>query len=413
MKRILAFITALTISATGLAACSSGSDGSSDESMNSIELWMPTLANDNQDTIMWEEISQKFEAEHDVKVNVTIVPWDAYETKFLTGVSSGNGPDVGYMYPEMLGDYISKNQLVALDEFVTPEQQDNLLYLPHGKVQDKQFALPLLVGAARVIFYNKDLLDQAGVTPPSTWEEFEAAGEKLKAAGITPFVAPFGDKGRGVMNSNFFPFIWQNGGDLFAKDGKSTQFDSPEVIEAAGYLKNLMDKGILSPDSTGANVESTRKSFQAGEVAFIVESEAKASLWDDAGVNYGHIVSLSKKQEGTFFASDQLVMFNACADKQLCYNFMDYLTQGEQMAKFHERSPYEPVGKDETVAEPSEFTPIYTEKKDILHSLPIVPNSVGAYQTLYKNLQAMLTGQKTPEQAMKDAAEEGNRALAK
>ncbi|MDO5720875.1 MAG: extracellular solute-binding protein, partial [Actinomycetaceae bacterium] len=183
-------------------------------------------------------------------------------------------------------------------------------------------------------------------------------------------------------------------------------------IEAAAYLKDLMDNEILSSSSTGANVESTRKSFQSGDVAFIIESEAKASLWDEAGIDYGHIVSLSHKQEGTFFASDQLVMFNACSDKQMCYNFMDYLTQGEQMVKFHERSPYEPVGQDETVAEPSEFTTIYTEHKDILHSLPIVPNSVGAYQVLYKNLQAMLTGQKTPEQAMTDAAEEANRALA-
>lgn len=415
MKRTIATIATLALSVGMLSACSSGQDGqgSSSAGKSTINLWMPTLANDNRDKEMWENISKKFEEENKVKVNVTIVPWTAYETKFLTGVASGNGPDIGYMYPEMLGDYISKNQLVELDEFITPQQKENLIYLDAGKHDGKQYALPLLVGAARVLFYNKDLLAKANVQPPKTWEEFHQVGLKLKEAGVTPWVAPWGDKGRGIMNSNFFPFIWQNDGDLFTEDGSKTQFNTPQVVEAAAYLKKLADDGVLASSSTGANVESSRKSFESGQSAFIIESEAKASLWDDAGVNYDYIYSLDKKKEATFFASDQIVMFKGCEDKKLCAKFMDYLTQGPQMKEFHKQAPYEPVGKDEVKDEPGKFASIYTDHKENLHSLPIVANSVGAYNALYKNMQALLTGQKTPEQAMQDAAAEGDRALSK
>ncbi|MBN9644004.1 ABC transporter substrate-binding protein [Corynebacterium mendelii] len=415
MKRIIAALSVAALATGTLVGCSGdgNEESAGDGGQKSINLWMPTLANDNRDKEMWSEISADFEKENNVKVNITVVPWDAYETKFLTGVASGNGPDVGYLYPEMLGDYIAKDQLVALDDFVTAEQKDNLLYLPAGQFNDTQYGLPLLVGAARVLFYNKDLLDKAGVQPPTNWDDFKAGGEKLKAAGITPWIAPWGDKGRGIMNSNFFPFIWQNDGELFAKDGSKTLFDSPEVVESAAYLKDMMDAGVLDPSSTGANVESSRKSFQNGEVAYLFESEAKSSLWDDAGVNYGWVLSLDHKKKGTFIASDDLVMFKGCEDKDLCYKFMDYLTQGKQMSRFHKQAPYQPVGKDEKIDNPSEFSKLYEENPEVLNVQPILPNSAPTLTILYSEMQAMLTGKKSPEEALKDAADQGNKALEK
>ncbi|AOZ72572.1 ABC transporter substrate-binding protein [Boudabousia tangfeifanii] len=416
MKRKIALVMSLALASGALAACGS-SDNNSEAGggkMDKIELWMPTLANDNQDKQLWQEISQKFEKENNVKVNVTIVPWSDYETKFLTGVTSGKGPDVGFMYPEMMGDYIEKAQIEPLDSFVTEDQKKNLLFLDNGVVDGKQYALPLLVGGARVMFYNKALLAKAGVDKlPETWDDFVAVGEKLKGAGIAPWISDFADKSRGVMNSNFFPFIWQAGGRLFAEDGKKTEFDSPEVIKAATYLKTLLDKGVLDSTSTGATTESARKSFQNGKSAFIFENSAKASLWKESNIDYGYIVSLKDKQRGTFFASNSLVLFKGCQDKDLCYKFMDYLTQGDQMAKFHTKAPFFPVGKDEKGDPNDEFAKVYTEDKDALHTLPVVPRSVGTYQVLYKNLQSMLAGAKSPEQAMKDAAAEGNKILSK
>lgn len=233
MKKSLGVFAGLILSSALLTACGGGTSASTPKS---IDLWMPPLAADNLDKELWDAIVAPFEKEKGVDVNVTVVPWDSYETKYLTGISSGAGPDVGYMYSEMIGDYIKKDQLISLDGKVTDEQKDNLYFLDKGVINGKQYTLPFVVGGARVLMYNKTLLAEAGVEPPTTWDEFSTAAKAVKAKGIQPMTAPWGDPSRGIMNGQFFPFVWQAGGDLFTEDGTKTQFNTPEVIEAAKYL---------------------------------------------------------------------------------------------------------------------------------------------------------------------------------
>lgn len=409
MKKMKLLAT-VVLSAALLVGCSGGGGGAGG-STDTLELWMPPLAEDTKDLELWNAILEPFEKEKDVDVKVTVIPWDSYETKYLTGISSGKGPDVGYMYGEMIGDYIAKDQIVALDDKVTDEQRDNLLFLDSGVIQDKQYAMPFVVGGARVFVYNKALLKEAGVEPPTTWDEFLAASKVLKDKGIQPFLSAWGDPARGSMNGGFIPFVWQAGGDLFSEDGKKTAFDSPEAIKAAEFVKELYDEGYLPESTTGLNMQAASKEFESGKVAFYIDSEQNAPKWDKAGLDWGYVTSLKDKEAGTMIASDALVMLKGCKDQQLCYDLMSFMQEGEQMAKFHEQANFPPIGKDEKNTYDERLQPIYERDRDMLRSLPVVANGVPAYNALYKNLQQMLAGAKTPEQAMKDAAAEGNKAL--
>ena len=409
MKKSLSVLAGLILSSALLTACGAGTSASTPKS---IDLWMPPLAADNLDKELWDAIVAPFEKEKGVDVNVTVVPWDSYETKYLTGISSGAGPDVGYMYSEMIGDYIKKDQLISLDGKVTDEQKDNLYFLDKGVINGKQYTLPFVVGGARVLMYNKTLLAEAGVEPPTTWDEFATAAKAVKAKGIQPMTAPWGDPSRGIMNGQFFPFVWQAGGDLFTEDGTKTQFNTPEVIEAAKYLLSLKTDGILPDATTGITVDTARKAFESGEVAFTITTEQEATIYEAAGVDLGWVTSLQGKDRGTFIAGDALVMLKGCESQELCYDLMSFLQAGPQMEAFHKQANFPPIGKDEKSIYSPELQKIYTEEADILHVLPVVANGVPAYNALYKNLQQMLNGEKTPEQAMADAATEGDAALA-
>ncbi|WP_406711359.1 ABC transporter substrate-binding protein [Trueperella pyogenes] len=247
MKRLLKTATAAAAALALLAGCSGTGSSSETTGANGptkLNMWVPPLAANNEDKALWDEIVAPFEKENNVDVNITVIPWDAYETKYLTGISSNDGPDVGYMYSEMIGDYIAKNQLVDMTDKVTKEQKDNFYFLKNGEFAGKQYSIPLIVGGARVLFYNKDLLAKAGVDVPKTWDEFLAAGVKLKEAGIKPYTAAWGDPARGAMNHVFFPYLFQAGGKLFADDGSKTLFDSPEMLEAAKFIVKLREKGF-------------------------------------------------------------------------------------------------------------------------------------------------------------------------
>lgn len=412
MRRTLAAISCAALAATALVGCSNSKSNDAASGGVSIELWMPPLADDNKDKEMWDEILKPWEEKNGVDVNVSIVPWDSYETKYLTGITGGSGPDVGYMYSEMMGDYIDKDQLVDMSSMVTAEQKDTLYFLEQGQIDGKQFAMPFVVGGARVLVYNKDLLDKAGVQPPTTWDEFIDACKKLQAAGIKSFNAPWGDPSSGAMNAQFFPFVWQAGGELFKEDGSEALFNSPEVLEAAKFLMKLKEEGILPDATTGAVPDSVHNEFESGQLAFQMDSDQAAARWEESGINWGVIPSLKNKQEGTFVASDALTMLKKCENQELCYSLISFMMEGAQMEKFHQRTTFPPIGSDEkNNPYPQELASIYSEKADMLHRLPIVSAGATAYQSLYQNLQEMLNGQKTPEQAMKDATDAANTAI--
>lgn len=92
----------------------SGDSGDSGGDVDSLEMWLPSpLGAESTDAekTAYEGLLEPFEKDNDVTVNLTLIPWDSYEEKYLTGVSSGQGPDVGYMYTEMMGDYIKEGAL--------------------------------------------------------------------------------------------------------------------------------------------------------------------------------------------------------------------------------------------------------------------------------------------------------------
>jgi len=408
--KLLASFGAVVVAAGVLTACSSPSANET----KMLELWLPPFAapGDKSDEDQWDEIVAPFEEKHGVDVNVTIIPWASYEEKYLTGVSGGVGPDVGYMYTEMMGSYLASGDLAELDAYLSDEEKANYLYLEQGQVNGVQYALPIVVGGVRVLYYNQDILSAAGVTElPVTWDDYLVASAKVTDAGFTSTLQEWGSPHRGMLNANFFPLLWQSGGSIFNDDGSATAFNSDAGVEAAEFLYSLKEDGHMPDSVTALSEEDARSQFLDGDVAFWNVTDSRYSLVKDAGFEFGFIASLTHKKQATFVAADSLVMLNSYEDKDLGGDLMNFILSGEQMAKFHAFVPYPPIGKDEMYAAESAFATLYGERPDILNNLPIVAGSVSVYNSLYTNLQQMMLGEKTPQQALEDAAEQGDAAL--
>lgn len=397
---------------TALAACAT--DGAAAD--KALEVWMPTTfaaATADEEAATWRSILAPFEEEHGVEVNVTLVPWASYEEKYLTGVSSGQGPDVGYMYTEMMGDYVSNGALASFDDHLSEETTSKMLYLDQGKVDGSQYAMPFVVGGIRLLWGNMDLLASAGIDEvPTTWDEFLDDARTLHDAGITPLYQEWGAPNRGMLNATYFPLLWQAGGEILNEEGTATAFNSDAGLAAAEFLKTLLDEGLMPADVSGLTPEEVQSAFYKGETAFFFGSDGTWADLEQAEMNAEFVPGLVGKQAGTFVASDALVMFESCADKQLCADLVAFLLGGDQMAEFHQQIvAYPPVATDEQ-SEPTKFTETYAESAQSLHSLPIAAGGAGVYNALYENLQQMVLGQKSPQQALADAAEAGDAALA-
>ena len=83
---------------TGMAAgCgNNGEEESSGDGGKTLDVWLAPLDDDTEKN--WGDLLGDWEKENDCTVNITVIPWDKYEETYSTAMSSGEGPDVGYMY---------------------------------------------------------------------------------------------------------------------------------------------------------------------------------------------------------------------------------------------------------------------------------------------------------------------------
>jgi multiple sugar transport system substrate-binding protein len=145
------------------------------------------------------ETVELFETENpNIQVELVHQTTDGLIPAAQAAAAAKTGPDLQYYWPVawFLEDMWNGN-LAPLDDLM-PEEIDNYvpIFKDYATWEGKTYAAPIYnIGNPWV--YNKDLFEQAGLdpeNPPETWEEFLAAGEALKAAGIIPIAAGMRDQ---------------------------------------------------------------------------------------------------------------------------------------------------------------------------------------------------------------------------
>jgi multiple sugar transport system substrate-binding protein len=411
IRKLIAASSVFALLAMTLTGYSAASAAQRVEKPKTLELWVPPTISGTDPVQFWKDALLPWEQANQVKVNTTITSWAAYEAKMLLGISSDAGPDVAYMYNEMVGDYIDRGQLLPLGQYLSTRDKLNYKYLDKGKVNGKQYMMPFIVGGARVLYYNKDVLSKSGVTTaPTTWTEFSDAAKKIKAAGYTPFIQQWGDPNKGAMNAIFYPFLYQAGGSLFNKKGTATAFNSTAGLKAAKFILQMKTDGLMPNTVNGLDLAQANTQFRSGKVGFMVGPDAHLPAHRSAGVDVGIVYSLQDRQQGTFVAVDSLVVPKGCKVPKLCVSLINFIESGKVMEQIHKYAPYNPIGNDQTYGGQPEFSALYA-KPTFLRQLPVVSGSTQVYDLLYKNLQKMLLGQMTPEQALSDAARAGDAVI--
>ncbi|MFR7444168.1 MAG: hypothetical protein ACLUUO_12600 [Sellimonas intestinalis] len=125
--------------------------------------------------------------------------------------------------------------------------------------------------------------------------------------------------------------------------------------------------------------------------------------FDDAGLNWGFITSLTNQEKGTFIASDSLVLMSNAENKDLAYKLMQFMLSGSSMTTYHESAQFAPIGKDEEYHDNPAFESVYEEDGDYLHSLSPAKGNSKISDSLYKNLQLMIMGEISPDDVINES----------
>ena len=241
MKRKLARVTAVALaSALALAGCSAsntggnGSDASTDGEGKTITLW---LAGGDTPEALRTYLKDEFNKETGGTLNIQQQDWGDLVTKLTTALPDANNtPDVTEMGNTQSSTFTNVGAFLDISDMYEDLGGSNLLqsFVTAGQVADKNYTLPYYFGS-RYMFIRKDIWSQAGVTLPTTLDEFNSAVATIaqkNPAGIANF-SGFYLGGQDWRNG--ISWIFANGGDIATvKDGKWTA-----TLDSANSLKGL------------------------------------------------------------------------------------------------------------------------------------------------------------------------------
>lgn len=428
MKRKIVSILLCGVMTAGLAAgCSSqknaDSEGSSGEK-ETLDVWLPAKLN-GEDEAIWEEISQPFAEENNVDINFQFISWKDYEAKYSSAISTNTGPDVGYMYVEMFPTYIDAGAVEDLTDYLTEEDYETYTVLDDRyKIFGKNYGIAQGgPEAVLTMFYNMDIINEIGETAPETWDDVIRIAQKATADtdgdgtidryGIAQ---GWGQTFYQDLNWNWYSFLYQAGGDVFDDDGKCI-LDSEEGIATAQFLYDLKNTQNVLPEDTMSltNDEAYEKYFLTGNAAITFVSggssvfEQLKSAEDPFEFGFSYELKGPNGDMGARASVDQLVLMSAAENKDLAFDFIKYVTGPEGGDKYHELANAYPNMVDEEWYGVPEMKEPYTQAVETsIRPIKAARRATEVYDYLWKDLQEMMNGTMTPEEAMKDVTQYAN-----
>jgi multiple sugar transport system substrate-binding protein len=242
-------LAAAVVSALALAGCSSGTTTTTPSASDckpadgpvklTFVTWVPGM---DKVVDLWNK------ANPDIQVEFQTGPSGNAGTyqNFFNQIKAGNAPDLGQVEYDALPNFRVQDGLENIaacgDTLAAKDKFVDWTWSQVTFGEDKSvYAIPQDSGPI-AMYYRKDLFEKAGIPVPTTWDEYAAAAEKIKALGsyITNFPK---------TDVNWFAgMVWQNGGQWFENDGTNWKVDltSEKSKQVADYWQGLLDKKEVS-----------------------------------------------------------------------------------------------------------------------------------------------------------------------
>jgi multiple sugar transport system substrate-binding protein len=282
LRRYAAAAAALAVLAPGLAACGSDSSPASGTGGTTLTYWASnqgaSLAKDKE--ILQPELD-KFQRQTGVTVKLEVIGWPDLLNRILGAATSGQGPDVLNIGNTWSASLQATGALLPFDDAPMSAVGGKDRFLAGslsatGAAGKPPTAVPLY-SLAYGLYYNKKQFAAAGITsPPSTWEELVADGQKLTGNGHWGLALEAGSPTENCHHA--FVFGQQYGGDLFDSAGKA-QFDSPGVVAGVKrYLDLMATDKIVNPSNAEYSANQSVTDFATGKAAMLLWQAAAGNL---------------------------------------------------------------------------------------------------------------------------------------
>jgi len=377
---------------------------------------MPAL-----DAASAQVVVKEFEAQNpDIKLNLVEGPAasnlieDLYTSSFLLGDSPY---DLVVMDVVWLPKFAAAGWLLDMTDQVPAEELADVFPadLEGGKYEGRLYRLPFRTDAG-LLYYRTDLLEQAGLQPPETFEDLLTASQTVQEAGGAQWGYVWQGRQYEGLVAMFMEVLSGAGGFWVNPETLEVGLDRPETLQAIEFLRNTITQGVSPSGVTTYQEDQARILFQSGNVVFMrnwpyayplgnadgsaiqgkfdIKPMVHASGQDGAGCLGGWGLGISHTTQHPeealrvvrFFASEQGQKLTALENGHLPTRRSLY-SDPDIISKY----PYYP-------------DLLQVLERGVLR--PPVAQYAQASDILQRYLSAALTNRMTPEDAMRSAADE-------
>lgn len=286
----------------------------------------------NQRPAMEAQIAEFQEQNPDVTVRLQQFPFADYWTRLQTGVAGGAAYDTFWMNGPNFPVYASQGALSSLQTLVDEGVVDLSRY-PESLVAiysygDELYGVPKDFDTIG-LFYNKELFDAAGLAYPNadwTWSDLREAAEKLTIR-EGDRVTQYGFANQPSSQSNFWNFIYQNGGQVLNEDGTRALYDEPEACEALLFLFDMTQDGFTpgGAELQAAEWNPANSLFPAGRVAMMTGGSWLPIALSQANPNIDVAPLPMGKQRATVLHGLANVVWANSDQQEAAIQFVGYL----------------------------------------------------------------------------------------
>lgn len=220
-----------------------------------------------------------------IVINRSVHSFEDTRIPLKLALTGGDGPQIAQVNQGGgdMGSLVKDKLLLPLDGYADTyrwTQRFPASILKRNRWSDSHdFGSGKLYGIASLgemvgLYYNKAMLDKAGIAVPKTLAELERAMARLKEQGSVPLMLGLLD---GNMGQHLMSAVWQ--AQIESSDRKTLDdliydvggtFKDKKLVKAASLMKSWNDKGYLFPGFQGIGQDDAATLFQNGQAAFFV-----------------------------------------------------------------------------------------------------------------------------------------------
>ena len=389
-----------------LPACAALAEGET----VTINFWHHYSAQSAENETLMNVLIPAFEAENPgIKVNAVSHEWAELHDKVLVSANANALPDVARCDIAWLPEFQKMGILVALDEEMPDFAEASGKLLPSAMstalIGGHSYALALNTNS-KIVFYNKAMLEAAGVEVPATMDAWIEAVKKLSGENANGQQV-WGWNEPALAGWNICPFIWSFGGALTNEDQTAATgyINGPAAVKAIETFAGLVKEGGITGFNAG-DIPMT-DGFGTGRYAMMLEGPWKSAELAGAYPDVAYGTAPIPAGEGgsvSVLGGEDIAMFNS-ANREAAWKFMRFMT-GEyaetEMAKCGQ-IPVNKAALESDTVKAADYAP-FIEAIQTARARPTVAAWSEMDNGLQVALNAVVTGEKTAQEAMDELA---------